>query len=69
MILPSRAAKRRNVAAIIEASTDPINRDWMIINFPSNSNDVQRAMYSKRCEYLALSLIFTHVSISFWNYF
>jgi hypothetical protein len=63
LIVP--AAKRRDVAAIIEASTDSINRDWMTINFPSDSNDVQRAMFSKRCEDLVLSLIFTHVRTSF----
>jgi hypothetical protein len=51
-----------DVAAIVEATTGPINRDWMVINLLSDSHDMQRAVFGKRCENLAFSLVAVHAT-------
>jgi hypothetical protein len=56
------AAARIDVTAVVEASTGPINRDWMIVNLPSDCHDVQRAVFSKRFENLAFSLVSVHAT-------
>jgi hypothetical protein len=58
-------AARMDVAAIVEASTGPINRDWVIVNLPSDCHDVQRTVFGKRCKNLAFSLVAVHATTPF----
>jgi hypothetical protein len=59
------AAARMDVTAVVETSTGPINRDRVIVNLTSNSHNMQWAVFSKRCENIALSLISVHATIPF----
>lgn len=58
-------ATRIDMAAAVEVSTGPINRDWMIVNLPSDSHDVQWTVFSKRFENLAFSLVSVHATTPF----
>jgi hypothetical protein len=58
-------AARMNVAAIVEVSAGPINRDWMLINFLSDSDDMQRAVFCKHYENHAFSLVSGHPTTPF----
>lgn len=58
-------AARMNVAAIVEVSAGPINRDWMLINLLSDSHDMQRAVFCKRYENHAFSLVSVHSTTPF----
>ena len=60
-------AERRDLIVIVEAGTDSVNGDRMAINLLSNLCDVQWSVFSKRFEYLALSLVFAHLTLQRGN--